>query len=112
MRIVDVSRCKRGRSSQGCAHGALRVRCHKDETASGRRAARRRRRREGDADRFRAIYEEYRKAPDVTETRLYLETMESILPGLKKYIIKSDAKGNLLNVLNLEGVIGGRKEAE
>lgn len=70
------------------------------------------RRAQGDADRFRAIYEQYRKAPDVTKTRLYLETMESILPGLKKYIIKSDAKGNLLNVLNLEGVIGGRKEAK
>ena len=70
------------------------------------------RRAQGDADRFRAVYEEYKKAPDVTERRLYLETMELILPGLKKYIIKSDAKGNLLNVLNLEGVIGGRKEAE
>lgn len=69
------------------------------------------RRAQGDADRFRAVYEEYKKAPDVTETRLYLETMESILPRLKKYIIKSDANGNLLNILNLDGV-GIGKEAK
>ena len=70
------------------------------------------RRAQGDADRFRSVYEEYKKAPDVTETRLYLETMESILPRVKKYIIKSDAKGNLLNILNLEGVNQSRKEVK
>ena len=70
------------------------------------------RRAQGDADRFRAVYEEYQKAPDVTETRLYLETMETILPRLKKYIIKSDAKGNLLNILNLEGVNRSGKEVK
>ena len=70
------------------------------------------RRAQGDADRFRAVYEEYKKAPDVTETRLYLETMESIMPRLTKYIIKSDAKGNLLNVLNLERPDRGGKEGK
>lgn len=56
---------------------------------------------QGDADRFKAIFAEYRKAPDVTETRLYLETMEKILPRMDKYIIENDGKGGLLNVLNL-----------
>ncbi len=31
---------------------------------------------QGDADRFLQVLAEYRKAPDITETRLYLETME------------------------------------
>jgi len=62
------------------------------------------RRAQGDADRFLVVFREYKKAPAVTEKRLYLETMESVLPGLKKYIIKSDANGSLLNILNLEGV--------
>ena len=31
---------------------------------------------------------EYRKAPAVTRKRLYLETMESVLPGVEKVIVK------------------------
>jgi modulator of FtsH protease HflK len=42
----------------------------------------------GEATRFRAIAEEYRKAPAVTEERLYLETMESVLPKVEKVIIE------------------------
>ncbi len=59
------------------------------------------RRSQGDADRFGAVYAEYKKAPKVTEVRLYLETMERILPQLQKYIIGNDANGGLLNILNL-----------
>jgi len=66
------------------------------------------RRAQGDADRFASVYKEYQKAPDVTETRLYLETMEKILPGLQKYIIENDKGGGLLNILNLAGK-GGDK---
>jgi len=58
----------------------------------------------GEAERFESVLKEYRKAKDITETRLYLETMETILPGLRKYVVKTDAKGGLLNVLPLEGV--------
>jgi hypothetical protein len=32
----------------------------------------------------------YRGAERVTETRLYLETMESLLAGIEKYIVSSD----------------------
>lgn len=43
----------------------------------------------GEASRFKALVAEYRKAPEVTRKRLYLETMESILPGVEKVIIES-----------------------
>ncbi len=56
---------------------------------------------QGDADRFLTVLKEYRNAKDVTETRLYLETMEKILPNIEKYIIQSNGKGGLLNVLQL-----------
>ena len=61
---------------------------------------------EGDASRFLSVLIEYRKAKNVTKKRLYLETMEQILPGIEKVILDEKA-GNLLNVLplgNLEGV--------
>jgi membrane protease subunit HflK len=41
----------------------------------------------GQAERFIAILSEYRKAPDVTRQRLYLEAMEEILPGVTKFIV-------------------------
>ena len=61
---------------------------------------------EGDASKFLSVLVEYRKAKKVTEKRLYLETMEQILPGIEKVILEEKA-GNLLNILplgNLEGV--------
>ena len=42
----------------------------------------------GAASRFQAVATEYRKAPDVTEKRLYLETMEQVLPKVEKVIIE------------------------
>ena len=58
---------------------------------------------EGDVAKFRAMLVEYRKAKDVTRKRLYLEAMEEILPGVKKYIVPNGEDGNLLNFLNLSG---------
>jgi membrane protease subunit HflK len=43
---------------------------------------------EGDAQRFSAVAAEYRKAPEVTRKRLYLETMEAVLPSVEKVIIE------------------------
>ena len=62
---------------------------------------------QGDADRFVEVLKEYRNAKDVTETRMYLETMEKILPGMQKYVVESDGKGGILNVLNLQKPVGG-----
>jgi len=64
---------------------------------------------QGDADRFLEVLAEYRKAKDVTETRLFLETMEKILPGMEKYIVDTDGKGGLLNVLQMQRPSGGGK---
>ncbi|MEM9048917.1 MAG: FtsH protease activity modulator HflK [Pseudomonadota bacterium] len=47
---------------------------------------------EGEASRFRAIYEEYTSAPEVTRKRMYLETMERVLGDLDKIIIDQSAK--------------------
>lgn len=46
---------------------------------------------EGDAARFLSVYNEYVQAEDVTERRLYLETMETILRGMNKMIIDNGA---------------------
>ncbi len=47
----------------------------------------------GDAARFNQVAAEYAKASQVTARRLYLETMEQVLPRIKKLIV--DQKGNL-----------------
>ncbi len=48
----------------------------------------------GDAARFDSVYAAYRKAPDVTRERLYLETMGRILPRIgNKLLVDKDAKG-------------------
>ena len=56
--------------------------------AKGYRASRSDRAR-GDAARFEQLEAAHRRAPDVTSTRLYLETMDEILPGRNKLIIDS-----------------------
>ena len=38
----------------------------------------------GDADRFRQIAAEYSKAADVNGRRLYIETLEEVLPKIRK----------------------------
>ncbi len=70
---------------------------------------RRVKRAQGDADRFLSILKEYEKAPEVTRKRLYLETMEEILPGIKKFVIDKKAGGGLLQLLPLEKTKGGVK---
>jgi membrane protease subunit HflK len=47
----------------------------------------------GQASRFTQIYEQYKKAPDVTRQRMYLETMERILGGADKTIIDTGQNG-------------------
>jgi membrane protease subunit HflK len=50
----------------------------------------------GDAQRFIALEEQYRKAPEVTRTRIYQETLSAVLPGVgKKLIFDEKAKGIL-----------------
>jgi membrane protease subunit HflK len=55
----------------------------------------------GDAQKFSLLLAEYRKAPEVTRRRLYLEAMQAILPSLQKKIIVDDSLKNVLQTLSL-----------
>ena len=45
----------------------------------------------GEADGFKAILEGYNRSKEVTRQRLYLEAMEEILPGIKKFIVSDQS---------------------
>jgi len=57
----------------------------------------------GDAARFELAEQAFRAAPGPTETRLYLETMEQVLPGKRKLIVDS-SKGRRHLLLVEDGV--------
>jgi membrane protease subunit HflK len=61
----------------------------------------------GEADRFNAVYAEYVKAPEVTRKRIYLETMEKVLPRLGNKIIVDERGQNVLPLLNIDQVRKG-----
>jgi membrane protease subunit HflK len=59
----------------------------------------------GDAARFIAVYDAYRTSPNVTRQRLYLETMQRILPQVGgKVFLDKDLNG-LVPLLPLEGLL-------
>ena len=64
---------------------------------------------EGDVAKFNTILKEYRKAKSITQKRLYLETMEKVLPEIEKIVIPDKESGNMLNLLNLNAP---KKEAK
>ncbi|HBR98182.1 MAG TPA: FtsH protease activity modulator HflK [Gammaproteobacteria bacterium] len=51
---------------------------------------------EGESARFVALLNEYKKAPDVTRERLYLETMEDVLSNTSKIVVDSESGSNLM----------------
>ncbi|HEV2199576.1 MAG TPA: FtsH protease activity modulator HflK [Bryobacteraceae bacterium] len=53
----------------------------------------------GDASRFEQQEQAYRTAPGPTETRLYLETIDQVLPGKKKFIVDSSKSRRHLMLL-------------
>ncbi len=55
----------------------------------------------GETDRFNALLTEYRKAPDVTRKRIYIETMEEVLPSLSETYIIDEENSGLLPLLQL-----------
>jgi membrane protease subunit HflK len=55
----------------------------------------------GDSARFVTIYESYRRAPEVTRKRIYLETMNDILPRVSQKIVIDDDLRSILPLLNL-----------
>ena len=65
---------------------------------------------EGDASRFKSLYEAYRRAPEVTRRRMYLETMSTVLPRMGgKLFMDKDAQGviPILSLDSLRGLAGG-----
>jgi membrane protease subunit HflK len=57
---------------------------------------------QGDANRFLSVWKEYSLSEDVTRRRLYLETLNEVLPEIgRKYIVDSDQQG-LVPLLRLE----------
>ena len=57
----------------------------------------------GDAHRFNSLLAEYNKAKGVTRTRLYLETMEKVMPDVNKFIVQSGSSRGILPYLPLTG---------
>jgi modulator of FtsH protease HflK len=51
---------------------------------------------QGDAQRFRSIWVEYQKAPQVTRDRMYLDAMQQIYSNVTKVVVESRQGGNML----------------
>ncbi|ANO50489.1 FtsH protease activity modulator HflK [Woeseia oceani] len=56
---------------------------------------------EGDVARFSALLAEYSKAPEVTRRRIYVETLQEVLPGIRSKVIVDDQAQSILPLLNL-----------
>jgi membrane protease subunit HflK len=56
----------------------------------------------GEVARFNELYREYIKAPEVTKRRIYLETMESVIPKLGNKIITDQEGNNILPLLQMQ----------
>lgn len=63
---------------------------------------------EGDAARFRALLAEYHKAPEVTRRRIYVETLQEVLPGVRAKVIVDESAKSVLPLLNLAAPSGDR----
>jgi membrane protease subunit HflK len=57
---------------------------------------------EGDAARFNALLSEYVKAPAVTSRRIYIETLQDVMPGIRSKIIVDEQTRGILPLLNLD----------
>jgi len=66
---------------------------------------------QGETDRFSRLLAEYRKAPEVTRERLYLETMQDLLGNTNKVLITGEQGGNNLLYLPLDKMMEGRSSA-
>jgi membrane protease subunit HflK len=55
----------------------------------------------GDADLFNSLLAAYRRAPNVTRRRLYLETMQAVYPNVRQKIILDEALQGILPLLPL-----------
>ena len=64
----------------------------------------------GDVTAFNAVLAEYLKAPDVTRTRIYLETMAEVLPQVRERVIVDDKITQMLPLMPAAGRVGGARK--
>ncbi len=57
---------------------------------------------EGDAARFSALFAEYEKAPEVTGRRIYIETLQAVMPQLRSKIVVDEQARSILPLLKLD----------
>ncbi len=65
----------------------------------------------GGSARFVSVYDEYKKAPDVTRQRMYLETMERLLGGTDKIILDTSGSSGVVPYLPLNELTRPRPPA-
>ena len=63
---------------------------------------------EGDAARFSALLAEYIRAPEVTRRRIYIETLQDVMPSVRSKIIVDERTRSILPFLNLDAQKGDR----
>jgi len=63
---------------------------------------------QGDAARFKKLLGEYRKAPDVTRRRLFLETMRQTVPRLRQVYIVDDNLKNMMPLMDFRQTQAGK----
>jgi membrane protease subunit HflK len=64
---------------------------------------------EGDVARFTALLAEYTKAPEVTRRRIYIETLQEVMPSVRSKIIVDERTSGILPLLNIESQNRGPK---
>ena len=64
---------------------------------------------EGDVARFNSLLAEYTKAPEVTRRRIYIETMQDVIPGIRSKIIVDEQMQGILPLLNLDSEKGSAR---
>lgn len=100
--LIDTANAAYNREIPAAEGEALRT----VEQAEGHRQQRIKRA-QGDAGRFTKILSEYKKAPEVTRRRLYLESMVQVLPGVDEITVLDAAhQAPVLPLLQLQG--GGK----
>jgi len=65
----------------------------------------------GEADRFTKLVAEYRKAPEITRERLYIDTMQEVMSNTSKVLVTGDKGQNNLLYLPLDKMIDSRGAA-
>ena len=63
---------------------------------------------EGDAARFSSLLTAYSLAPEVTRRRIYIETLQDVMPAIRSTVIVDERTRSILPLLNLNSEIGDR----